>query len=527
MGHAKIAGYTLLFALLFLAPAGSSLLVHAPIGPPTGSYTLTPVPYSMQEGNSVDLVLSATGVTAGMQYQFIFHVKDPASKVWNSSLQSITPTTSSFTLLLSYPSSSFQGTSSFVGQYNAWVNQTMPLSAVSGVASSHFLVLLTDRSEYQRTQTVSIQGSGYKAGDSVTVNIVRQTGSVLVSSQSALASSSGLVIATWKVPKNATIDNYIVSLTGTSTPAKSPPDLETFGVSVATISMTSLSSISSNYQRTQTMQFSFQPLYPSGEIASTGAAVIILTRPDLKTISLTTSPFNNTTQMFSASYTTFRDNQTGTWTATLRANGYVDAYGNYGPSTSLTTAPQLQPATLLIVIATSSNAQVGQPIRLNATIDYPDDTVFQSGRVTAFFIYTSGGHNDSIPIAFDSTLQLWIGSYTPQPGEPGGLWSITVTASDSPLSPPNTGSSSRVVTLQGSSSAPTSSLPLYWFAIIAAIIAAAVLGIFLGFRRRKVTHARLKIDLEAVKSEADRIEDNSFFKSVRDQLNKDKKEPSA
>jgi hypothetical protein len=527
VGHASIVGHVLLMALLVVTLAVSIVAVRAPIVPPSGTYTLTPVPYSTQEGNSVDLWLYASGVTPGIQYQFDFHVKDPTSKVWNSSSQTITPTGSTFTIRLTYPSSSFQGTTSFVGQYNAWVNETMPLfTGSTGIASSHFLVLLTDKSEYQRTQTVSIQGSGYNVGDSVTVSIVRQTGSVLVFSQSVVASSSGLVTTTWKIPKNATIDNYIVSLAGKSTPAKSPADLETFGVTVATISIASLSSQGSTYQRTQTMQFSFQPLYPSAEIATTGSAVIPLTRPDGKTISLTTRPFDNVTQTFSAIYTTFRDNQTGTWTASLRANGFVDAYGNYGPIAPLTTSPQLQPAQLLINITTSSNFQVGQPIRLNATIQYPDDTPFQAGRVSAFFTYTAGGHNDSIPIAYDSTLQLWIGSYTPQSGEPGGLWSITVVASDTPLSPANSGSASRVVTLQGSS-APSPSLPLYWFAIIAALIAAAFLGIFLAFRRRRVTHARLKIDLEAVKSEADRIEENSFFKSVKDQLNKDKKEPDA
>lgn len=525
MGHARIAAYTPLVALLFIALAASVVSVRAPIGPPSGSYSLTTVPYSTQEGNSVDLVLSASGVTPGIQYSFVFHVKDPASTVWNSSSQSITPSSSSFQLLLTYPSVSFQGTTDFVGQYNAWVNQTLPLSSVGGSASSHFLILLTDKSEYQRTQTVSIQGSGYSPGDTVTVNIVRQTGSVLVSSQSAIASPSGLVTGTWTIPKNATLDNYIVSLAGTYTPAKSPPDLETFGVNVATISIASLSSSSTTYQRTDTMQFSFRPVYPSGEIATTGTAVIVLARPDGKAISITTRPFDNMTQTFSAFYNTFRDNQTGTWTALIRANGYVDSYGNYGPIATLSTSPQLQPAQLTVTVATSSSVQVGQPIRLNATIQYPDDTVFQSGTVHAFFIYTAGGHNDSIPIAYDSALQLWIGSYTPQSSEPGGLWSITVVATDSPLTPPNTGSASRVVTLQGGSSSSSSSLPLYWFAIIAALIAAAMLGVFVALRRRRVTHARLKIDLEAVKSEADRIEENDFFKSVKDQLNKDKKEP--
>jgi hypothetical protein len=63
---------------------------------------------------------------------------------------------------------------------------------------------------------------------------------------------------------------------------------------------------------------------------------------------------------------------------------------------------------------------------------------------------------------------------------------------------------------------------LYYFGILAAIIGALLVGLVLAFRRHKVTHTKLKIDLEAVKSEAGRIENQEFFQSVRDQLKKDK-----
>lgn len=519
MRYPRTIGYALLLALSILPSIASTIVVQANLGP---SYTLTPVPYSVQEGNSVDLVLSVTGATAGLQYEFLFHVRDPSSRIWNSSRQDVIPTTSSFTVLLTFPSSSVPGTSSLVGQYNTWVNQTMPLALSNAVASSHFFILLTDRSEYQRTQTVSIRGSGYNVGDSVTVTIVRQSTSTLVFSQSVLASSSGIVATTWKIPKNITLDNYVLSLTGTSTPAKSPADVESFGVSAAVISIAALSSLSSNYQRTETMMFSFQPAYPSGEIASTGAGVITLTRSGGTSITLTASTFDNVTQTFSASYKTFLDNQTGTWTASLRAYGYGDGYGNYGPSIPLTSSPQLQPATFTITITTSTYLAVGQPVRLNATIQYPDGTSLRSGQVFAFFSYAAGGHNDSVPIAFDTTLQLWVGSYTPQSNEPGGLWSLTVKAWDSPLAtPPNSGLATRVITMQDR----PSTFPLYYFGILAALIGAGIAMALLFFRRRKVTHARLKIDLEAVKTEAGRIEDQDFFRSVRDQLNKDKEQP--
>ena len=68
-------------------------------------------------------------------------------------------------------------------------------------------------------------------------------------------------------------------------------------------------------------------------------------------------------------------------------------------------------------------------------------------------------------------------------------------------------------------------LPLFYFAIIAGIIAAIVAG-FITFRH-KTTHTKLKIDLEAVKSEAGKIENQAFFQSVKDQLSKDKDDASS
>ncbi|HZY46933.1 MAG TPA: hypothetical protein VFE96_03970, partial [Candidatus Bathyarchaeia archaeon] len=67
-----------------------------------------------------------------------------------------------------------------------------------------------------------------------------------------------------------------------------------------------------------------------------------------------------------------------------------------------------------------------------------------------------------------------------------------------------------------------SALSSYYFWIIAALVAAFLVAAFLAFRRHKVTHARLKIDLEAVKAEAGKIENQEFFQSVKDQIKKDK-----
>jgi PKD repeat protein len=96
-----------------------------------------------------------------------------------------------------------------------------------------------------------------------------------------------------------------------------------------------------------------------------------------------------------------------------------------------------------------------------------------------------------------------------------GTYTVTLTVTDNGG---QTASTTSTVTVQ----AVNASFPLFYFGILAAIIAAILTGGFFAFKRHKITHARLKIDLEAVKTEAGRIENQEFFQSVKDQLKKDK-----
>ena len=100
------------------------------------------------------------------------------------------------------------------------------------------------------------------------------------------ATAAGIVSTGWKVPKNATIDNYIVTVTGTTT-KKSPPDAQGFSVSAAIMTISTLTSSKTTYQRTETMSFSFQPSYPDGSLANTGIGLLTLAPPTGTNITLT------------------------------------------------------------------------------------------------------------------------------------------------------------------------------------------------------------------------------------------------
>jgi PKD repeat protein len=411
------------------------------------------------------------------------------------------------------------------------------------------------------------------------------------------------VTGSWKIPRNAVLDNYLVTVTGKST-AKSPADAQGFPVKAAAMSISSFISSKTAYQRTETMKFSFKSSYPDLTYANSGTALVVLKNPSAGAVSLT-AVYDSVAQTFNATYKTFSTNQTGAWTASLGVNGFDDGFQNTGPATAVAISPQLQPATLTVTITSKSYFAIAEQIKFNATIQYPDLTTLQSSQVGAFLLFSGGGHNDTIPVVYDSTLNLWVGTYTPG-NEPGGLWSLTVAGADS-LFPANSGKATKTIQLQdriptasftftngilltsaavtfngtasfdpdgsilsyawvfgdgstGSGATPAHtysiagkyvvklnvtdnsgstavstqtititdrpsgsvSLPLYYFGILAALIAALLMGAFLALRRHKVTHAKLKIDLEAVKAEAGRIENQEFFQSVKDQLKKDK-----
>jgi PKD repeat protein len=256
-------------------------------------------------------------------------------------------------------------------------------------------------------------------------------------------------MANWHIPPDAILDpkGYIATVTGTIT-VKTPADVSGFNVNPALMTISSLNSLKSSYQRTETMSFSFRPVYPDGTIASTGVALLTLARPGGANVTLTTT-YSIASQTFNATYKTSVTNVTGTWTASLAVNAYADAWGNSGPNTRLTNAPQMVPATLTIGIAATTYVPIGQQVRLNATVTYPDGTTLTTGTgVKSFLIYTGTPTvTHAVPLTFDTGLQHWFGSYTPQTSDPGGLWSLIVNATDSPT-PPNTGSASTAVTLQ-------------------------------------------------------------------------------
>ncbi len=155
----RVTSYVLLLGLATLSP----LLLIGPMPDVRADspYTLNPVPAYSQEGNIVSLVLAVKFnlVTTSTTFVFRFSVRDPSGTTFKSQLINYTtsPGQDQFSILVPYPGVSFPGSNSLAGQYSASVDQLAPF-AMPSVASSSFILGITDNPSYERTQTLSTVG---------------------------------------------------------------------------------------------------------------------------------------------------------------------------------------------------------------------------------------------------------------------------------------------------------------------------------------------------------------------------------
>ncbi len=396
-----LAAVAALFILPQLTPA------HAE------SYTLVIVPSRAQETNNpgVTLSLRVTGANTGLSYAFEWVVRDPPGNNKNAAKSSVAGQ-SSFELNVTYPQDFGGGASiQFVGTHDVSIIQTSPPSINPLVAIGSFDIGLTDKLAYQRTSPVSIRATSYNANEDVTLEITR--GGSPVESRIVTSDPSGNLAHVWQTGPSTLTGNHTVTLTGSTTPAKNPPDRQTFAV--------------------QNAQLAIAITVPNATLAS------------------------------------------------------------------------------------------GDQLAISAMATYPDGAVLSQGSVVAALSVGSQPIGSQFSLSWDPDRARWTGNYTANGTEPSGIWTVAVSASDAFG---NSGQSTKLAAENVSppSQPPTGQNPLtsFWFLTVVAVIG---VGAFLGglfFRRKKVVRHQLMVDLQAVRREADQVRDQKFFKSVQDQLHRNK-----
>jgi hypothetical protein len=174
-------------------------------------------PAQLQEGSNVILSVTLTGGQPSTTYYANITVMLPAQLNTNYSRLITFSTTQTGTAHaeITYPDPAFQPSGSltdYAGLYHVYFNLTQLL------AEDQFFIGLTDKSEYHRQDSVAIHASGYQANENSTITITYAKTSANVHSEAVIASSEGVINATWTVPSDALIGDYNITITPQNTP---------------------------------------------------------------------------------------------------------------------------------------------------------------------------------------------------------------------------------------------------------------------------------------------------------------------
>jgi hypothetical protein len=335
-------------------------------------------------------------------------VSDPSGNNYTNTTTIVAPPSGNYTITEVYPRDFGVGAGlTYVGQYSVAIFQTAPSIGLLG--AGQFGIGITDKLFYQRTQLISIKAAGYKANDKVAVSITKGGIAAPGFPIHVTADGSGNIFASWITTVSTLTGNYTVSLSGTSTAPKNPPDSQWFIIIPA---------------------------------------------------SLDVSP---------------------------------------------------------VVAATSANA-----LTISTSVTQPDGTSFSRGNVTGQFSISGTSVGAPIRLVYNQTQGKWTGSYQVQSSDPAGLWMLQVTALD-PYGNNGQASTSLSVTPPPTPPPPPqNSLTSLWFLAVIAVIGVGALVGFRFLRRKRVLPPHLQVDLKAVEVEASRFMGQDFFRSIQEQLVKNK-----
>ena len=455
--------------------------------------------------------LRVDNAMTSITYVFVFNVTAPGGTIWTAS-KSILSTQSSWSVSANYPAD-FPGSSlSLVGNYSVVVGETLPSPIVS-VATTKFQVGLTDSVAYQRTFPVSIKGAGYLAADNVTFSLVLNGSPVAGFPASRQADPNGIVSLVWQSLPWSGVGNYTIILSGKNTSPKTPPDIQQFKIYPANVTMQQLWINKNSLQRSETLSMRFNASYSSGLSVTSGSSIVRLVEPDGLTSHSANATYDSALRTFQASYTVPLNRQTGIWVAVIDKNGFSDGYGNGGPSQGTTQTFSVQPALLTIsIIQPSSVYAVGDVLQIYAGITAPDGTTFTQGAVSASLTLSGRPIAGPVHLSYDPTRAEWFGGYQLGSTDPGGTWLVTVSASDGYG---NGGSSSVSYTVNVP---PYQNLTSNWLLWLGVLTAAAFGFVILITRHRGVSRREVKLDIQAIKHQADNVKKDDFLQSIQAQL---------
>jgi len=457
----------------------------------------------------VDLTLAVSNATTSMPYGFTWTVTDPSGTARTASNSTLS-TQPSWTLSVNYPQSFSGASMSLVGVYMVNVSQTIP-TLIPAVALGTFQVGLTDSPTYERTFPVSIEAGGYLPNENVTIDISGPS-PVPGYPVTRVTGTNGHLTHSWQIPCSLVTGVYTVALAG-STTSKAPVDSQSITIYPTNVTILQLSTSKTSFQRTETVEARFSASYLSGNPACGGSATVRLAEQDGTSFHNVQATYDPALGTFLATYRIPSNAQTGSWVATIVPEAFDDGYGNRGPVQSPLKGFAVQPASLSVSVGLSSAAySLGELMAIQATVTNPDGSSFTDGSATASL--SSSGRSITTPISllYDETMNRWTGSYTVRAGDPSGTWLVEVDAFD-PYGNSGKSSSTSPVSVPAQ---PGYATTFTWLLPLLVVFGLGVVVIL--HRYRQVSRSEVKLDVQAVKTQAARVKEDAFLQSIQAQL---------
>jgi hypothetical protein len=478
------------------------------------TFVLSSLPPRIQEGaaGGERLVLNVTNAINPSVYNFIWTITDPAGTA-KTSTNSTTSTGPSWLVYTNFPAA-FGASTNLLGTYKINVTETVH-SAGASVATGQFQVGLTDNTTYRRTSPVLIRATGYLPLENATINLTQGSTSVPNFPTTKKADTNGLISFSWQTSVGTPLGNYLLTISGQTT-TKTPPDSQAFSVYPTNVTISGLWLNKGSIQRSQTLEFRFNATYLNGSPASSGTATIRITEPN-GTNHTVAGSYDAFFQTFRAFYVTTLGSTAGVWIGTIDLNGFDDGLSNGGPLIPVFTNFNVQPASLT-VSAVSYNATYssGMILPIYARIAIPSAASFTQGTVTATIASSGRKIAGPLSMVYDPSRGEWSGSYKVNATDPSGTWVVTIAASDGYG---NTGqnSASLSVNTTGAQNPAQSILSSWAFWLL--VLALIVIGFgILMMRFRGVSHREVKLDVQAIKHQADQVKGDDFLQSIQAQL---------
>jgi len=190
------------------------------------TYQVSVNPSYIQEGLNTTLTTTVQAAN-NTTYYFKINVTVPNGVSYTANI-SVTTNAVGFGVNSTKYWGNFSGAhTNLVGVYNILLKNA---TTDANLHSANFSVGLTDKLAYRRNEDVRIRGSGYNASENATINMKTNGNTVAGYPKNATANTQGVISNVWRVPINATLGNYTVTITNATTTVKPVSDTWNFTV---------------------------------------------------------------------------------------------------------------------------------------------------------------------------------------------------------------------------------------------------------------------------------------------------------